>query len=183
MTDGAKKQAKRRKTDWAAVERDFRTGKWTSQELGDKYGVSRQAVDKQRKAGDWKQDLTEQIKLQTNALLTQRLVDDKVAKSSISVANSIEVAAEANAQILFKQQKRAAELQDALETAKFKVMELADTVSDIREVTALTTALNNLANATKTLNEQERKAHNMDSEESKKEASYEELLRSIQDAE
>jgi hypothetical protein len=48
MTDGAKKQAKRRKTDWAAVERDFRTGKWTSQELGDKYGVSRQAVDKQR---------------------------------------------------------------------------------------------------------------------------------------
>jgi hypothetical protein len=176
MTEQAKKQPKKRTTDWAAVERDYRTGKYTNRELGTKYGVSHQAVAKRAKSGNWQKDLGDAIKSATSARLVEELVKQEVAKSGQEVVNTVLVAAEANAQILLKQQKRAAELQDALEVAKFKVLELAGKVADIREVTSLTQALNNLANATKTLNEQERKAHGMDSEELKKEASYEEML-------
>ena len=155
----------RRNTDWEACERDYRTGKFTLQELGAKYGVTHQAVAKKAKQGDWKKDLQDEIKKATNARLTQELVEREVARSGNLVADTVEVAAAVNAQILLKQQRRAAELQDALDVAKAKVLQMADMVGDVREVAALTTALNNLANATKTLNEQERKAHNMDAEE------------------
>lgn len=182
-SEAKKKQPRRHKTDWAAVERDYRSGKWTSQELGDKYGISRQAVDKQRKAGNWRQDLTEQIKLQTNALLTQRLVDAKVAESSNLVANTVEVAAAANAQILEKQQGRIAELQGMLETGMDVLKQRAEALGDINDALRFTSALGNLASTAKTLNEQERRAHNMDTEESKTESSYEELLRAAKEFE
>lgn len=181
MSDEAgKKQSKKRNTDWDAVERDFRTGKYTSRELGAKYGVSHQAVAKKIKSGNWQKDLTDEIKSATNARLVRKLVDEEVAKSGQEVASTVLIAAEANAQILFKQQQRAADLQNVIDVAKAKVLKVADTVADVRDVSALTSAVNNLANATKTLNEQERRAHNMDAEEAEGgETGIEELWRRV----
>lgn len=180
MASEATKQPKKRNTDWDAVERDYRTGKFTLQELGAKYGVSHQAVAKKQKAGDWKKDLQEEIKQATKARVTKELVEREVARSGNLVADTVEVAAAVNAQILFKQQTRAAELQNIIDVAKSKLLEHVETLDGIRDVATLTTAVNNLANATKTLNEQERKAHNMDAEDGEsQETGIEELWRRV----
>lgn len=68
----AKPQApKKRRMDWEAVERDYRTGRFTDQELADKYGnlVSRQAVTKMAKTKGWQKDLTEAVRQATKASL------------------------------------------------------------------------------------------------------------------
>ena len=52
-----------RRVDWAAVERDFRTGKFTDIELAAKHGVARESIVRHRKDAQakdptaWAQDL------------------------------------------------------------------------------------------------------------------------------
>lgn len=76
----AKPQApKKRRMDWEAVERDYRTGRFTDQELADKYGnlVSRQAVTKMAKTKGWQKDLTEAVRQATKASLIQEQVKQR----------------------------------------------------------------------------------------------------------
>jgi hypothetical protein len=97
--------AKRRKVDWPAVERDFRTGNMTLRELGEKHGVSHQAVAKRSKNEGWTQDLGEQIRHATNAKLVANLVDNEVAKGGQAVANVVLAAAEVNTQVILSHRK------------------------------------------------------------------------------
>ena len=72
------------------------------------------------------------------------------------------VAAERNAQVILSHRSRLAALHQDVETAKRKLMEIGDSVADIREAATLVQAVGNLATATKTLIEQERKAFQLD---------------------
>lgn len=92
----------KRDTDWAAVERDYRTGKFTLRELAEKYHVSHQAVGKQVKTKGWTQDLSLAIKQATNAKLVSELVDKEIASGGQEVANTVLVAAEVNKQVILK---------------------------------------------------------------------------------
>lgn len=91
--------AKKPRTDWDAVHRDFRTGKFTHQELADKYGVSRAAVTKQARVNGWRQDLGEQIRQATNAKVAE-LVASEVAEGSQKVTDTVLAAAELNKQVI-----------------------------------------------------------------------------------
>jgi predicted DNA-binding protein YlxM (UPF0122 family) len=91
-----------RSTDWAAVERDYRTGKFTLRELAEKYDISHQAVGKQVKTKGWTQDLSLAIKQATNAKLVAELVDKEVAKGGQEVANTVLAAAELNKQVILR---------------------------------------------------------------------------------
>lgn len=154
------------KTDWDAVERDYRTGKFTLRELGEKFGVSHAAVRKQAVSNGWTQDLGEAIRIATNARLTQELVSNSVDKSFQEVSNTVAIAAEANAQIIRKHQARLVELHELADVAKSKLTAMSDTLADVREVAVFVQAASNLASTTKTIIEQERKAHNLDAETS-----------------
>jgi predicted DNA-binding protein YlxM (UPF0122 family) len=92
----------KRRADWDAVERDYRTGKFTLRELADKYGVSHQAIGKQVKTKGWTQDLSTAIKQATNAKLVAELVDKEVAKGGQEVAKTVLAAAELNKQVILK---------------------------------------------------------------------------------
>lgn len=92
----AAKGKPRAKTDWQAVERDYRTGKFTLRELGAKHGTSHVAIQKRSKKGEWTQDLAQQIRQATNA----RLVSSLVTKEAEKVTNTVLVAAEVNKEVI-----------------------------------------------------------------------------------
>lgn len=155
----------KRRADWSAIERDFRTSKFTLREIAAKYGVSHQAVSKRANNEAWPQDLSLAIKQATNAKLVDELVAKEIAKNGQLVANTVLAAAEVNTRIIQGHRVRLADITEAVAIAKAKLMAIGDSVTDIREAGAFVQAISNLATATKTLIEQERKAHNLDAEQ------------------
>jgi hypothetical protein len=170
--------ARRSDIDWDAIERDYRTGKFTLRELAAKHGVSHQAIAKRVKSKGWTQDLGEAIRVATNARLTQELVDAAVANGRQLVDCTVAIAAEANVQVIQGHRKRLADLAGAVETAKSKVLGFSDALVDIREAAVFVQAVGNLANATKVLIEQERKAHGLD-DQAQQQGGYEEMLAAV----
>lgn len=163
------------RTDWEAVERDYRTAKFTLRELAAKYACTHQAIGNQIKRHSWTQDLSVAIKQATDT----KLVNDLVAKSGQDVANTVLAAAEVNSRIILGHRIRLVDLASAVDTAKEKLLILGDSVADIREAATFVQAVGNLATATKTLIEQERKAHNLDVVQPKPESEVSTLLQSL----
>ena len=152
--------AKGRRVDWDAVERDYRTDKFTLRQLEAKHGVSYAQICRKASEKKWTRDLRETIKRATdNALLL-----DAVTAAQQSATNTVLVAAEVNKRIILGHRQRLTELADAVDQAKTKLLSLGDSVADIREAATFVQAAGNLASATKTLIEQERKAYQLDDE-------------------
>jgi hypothetical protein len=124
----------RRTTDWDAVERDYRTGKFTQRELADKYGVTHGAVGKQARARGWKKDLTEEIRRATNAKLTEQLVCSEVAKGSQQVANTIAAAAEVNTRVILGHRAGLQAITNVKRTLLSQIEQAASLLPDLAEV-------------------------------------------------
>lgn len=120
--------------DWDAVERDYRTGKFTQRELADKYGVTHGAIGKQARAGAWEKDLTAEIRQATNARLVSELVSSEVAKSSQEVAKTVLVAAEANAQVILGHRTGLKRITSIKETLLNQIEQAAQNLPDLAEV-------------------------------------------------
>ena len=127
------------RTDWQAVERDFRTASFTLRELAEKYGVSHQAIAKQAKKNEWSQDLTQAIRQATNAKLVNQLVDKEVAKGGQAVANTVLAAAEINKDVILGHRKglnRIAcikvKLLDQIEQAVENMVDLSEVIEMVR---------------------------------------------------
>jgi len=88
---------RKRLMDWEAVERDYRTGRFTDQELADKYGnlVSRQAVTKMAKTKGWQKDLTDAVRQATKASLIQEQVRQRLQADSQQVATKLPATSDA----------------------------------------------------------------------------------------
>lgn len=127
----------RRRVDWDAVERDYRTGKFTQRELADKYGVVHGAIGKQARAGAWEKDLTAEIRQATNARLVSELVSSEVAKSSQEVAKTVLVAAEANAQVILGHRTGLKRITSIKETLLNQIEQAAQNLPDLAEVIEL----------------------------------------------
>jgi hypothetical protein len=96
--------AKGKRTDYEAMERDYRTGSFTDQELATKYGKSRQAVTKMAGAKGWKKDLTKAVREATRASLiadeATKKVAEQVAKGVMATVDTVQAAAETNKQVI-----------------------------------------------------------------------------------
>lgn len=90
----------RRKVDWEAVERDYRTGQFTETELANKHKTSRSAVNKHSLKYGWTKDLQTEIRQATNAKLVADLVAKEVASGGKKVADAVLIAAEANKSVI-----------------------------------------------------------------------------------
>ncbi len=86
------------KTDWQAVERDYRTGKFTLRELEAKHGADNGLISRRAKRDGWTQDLSVAIRQATKA---------KLVKAADPVADAVVVneAAELNKQIILAHRK------------------------------------------------------------------------------
>lgn len=132
--------AKKPRTDWDAVERDYRTGEFTLRELATKHGPSHQAIAKNAKNKGWSQDLSVAIKQATNAKLVQDIVDKEVAKGGQEVANTVLAAAEVNKNVILGHRtglKRITSIQQQLlsqiEQAAANLPDLADVIEMARK--------------------------------------------------
>ncbi len=100
----------RRRPDWEAIERDYRTGQFSDQELADKHGnvISRQAISKRAKVQRWQKDLTREVRQATKAKLIAEQVAEKVAgevaervaKGGNATVEAVLAAAETNKQVI-----------------------------------------------------------------------------------
>lgn len=124
----------RRRADWEAIERDYRTGQFSDQELADKHGnvVSRQAISKRAKLQGWQKDLSREVRQATKAkLIADQVAEkvagevaDRVAKSGNATVQAVLAAAETNKQVILGHRRDIAKVRDitmtlvdALETA------------------------------------------------------------------
>lgn len=120
-TDGGPAPARRR-ADWEAIERDYRTGQFTDQELADKHGnvVSRQAISKRAKEKEWQKDLSREVRQATKAkLIAEQVreqvageVAEKVAKSGNATVQAVLAAAETNKQVILGHRRDIAKVRE-----------------------------------------------------------------------
>lgn len=106
-------EPKRKRIDWEAVERDYRTGQLSNVELAAKHRTnpatlcrkikSDQSIDQDR----WQKDLTEVVRQATNARLMAELVKDSVNDGQEQVNSVVKAAAEVNVQVIRQHQRDA----------------------------------------------------------------------------
>lgn len=94
------KQQKARSADWDAIERDFRTGKFTFRELEAKHGVNNATIARRAKREGWKQDLTDAVRQATNAALVAEIVQQECSGAQQNAATAVLAAAEVNKQVI-----------------------------------------------------------------------------------
>lgn len=92
---------KGKKHDWEAVERDFRTGKFTLRELEAKHGPSYAEISRRSKREAWTKDLRTIIKQATNAAVLR----ETVTNAQHDVTETVLAAAETNKQVILAHRK------------------------------------------------------------------------------
>ena len=66
-------QAQPRRIDWEAIERDYRTGRFTLRELESKHGRSASQICRRAQAEGWTQDLRDLVRQATSAAIIRDL--------------------------------------------------------------------------------------------------------------
>ena len=173
------KNPKRRDTDWDAVHRDYRTGKFTDRELAVKYGVTHTAVGKKRREGAWEKDLTEEIRQATNAALAKALVSKEVSKGCQEVSNVVQSAVEVNLRVIRGQHSRLDVMQDLFFAGASVAKKLLLEEGDARDCQAGVQAMATALSAGKVLTELERKVHKLDDDAQSSDNPVDALLRKI----
>nr|DAQ81584.1 MAG TPA: hypothetical protein [Caudoviricetes sp.] len=133
--------------------RDYRTGTFTDEELGSKYGRSRQAITKMAKVKGWKKDLSSAVRQATRASLIAHAATEKVAEQvaagSNATVDAVVIAAETNRRVILDHRddiRRARLLSNQLMSelelitvTPGKVTKLVDTLQADEQLTATET--------------------------------------------
>jgi len=129
----------KKKTDWDAVERDYRTGKYTLRELESKHGADNGLISRKAKKQGWTQDLAIAIKQATNAKLVQQLVSKEVSDGQQKVSNTIEVAATIGMNVILGHRKGLLNITNVkdlllhqIQQAAVNMVEIADIIEMVR---------------------------------------------------
>ena len=95
--DKAKGQdSPKKRADWEAIERDYRTGRYTLRELEGRHGVSYAEISRHSKKQGWTKDLRDIIKHATDAALLR----ETVTEAQKDVTETILIAAEMNKAVI-----------------------------------------------------------------------------------
>ncbi len=159
--------ADRKRVDWEAVERDYRTGSLSLRELGVKHGVDNAAIARKKKKEGWTQDLTSAVRQATNAALIQEIVSTAVSEGQQSVSTAVMAAAEVNRQVIVGHRKALQQLESDALSARARLLALAEGAADVREAAAVVTALEASGRTLKLVIEGQRKAFGLDDEDEK----------------
>lgn len=161
---GGQESNRRKPVDWDAVARDYRLGQFTLREMAHKHGCSHQAIAKRAKEHGWTQDLGEQIRQATNAKLVAKLVNQRVASGGQEIANVVLAAAEIKAAVVMRHRSRLEVLARDADAARAKLLQMMESVADVKEAGALVSAVESAVRTEKILIEQERKSHQLDND-------------------
>lgn len=86
----------RRRADWEAIERDYRTGHFTLRELEAKHGISYAQISRKSTELKWTKDLREVIKQATDAALLR----ETVTEAQKDATETVLVVAEMNTRVI-----------------------------------------------------------------------------------
>jgi len=126
--------ARKRRTDWDAVERDYRTGRFTLRELETKYEVNNSTISRRADKHGWTQDLSTAIKQATNAKLIQSIVAAECSTAQQNAADTVLAAAEVNKQVILGHRKGLQELTSVKRTLLDQIQQAAAMLPDLAEV-------------------------------------------------
>ena len=124
----------KRRTDWEAVERDYRTGRFTLRELETKYEVNNSTISRRADKHGWTQDLSTAIKQATNAKLIQSIVAAECSTAQQNAADTVLAAAEVNKQVILGHRKGLQELTSVKRTLLDQIQQAAALLPDLEEV-------------------------------------------------
>jgi hypothetical protein len=162
------KESKYKRIDWPAVQRDYRPGNLTQQELAAKHKLNEATLcrkikaDRAKDPSAWPQDLTELVKQATDARLMAELVKGVAKDGQEQAKTTVLAAAELNAQVILRHRGRLEKLNADADHARAKLIELAAGIADIKEAATYVSALEASARTAKIVIEAERKAYNLD---------------------
>ena len=126
--------ARKRRTDWDAVERDYRTGRFTLRELETKYEVNNSTISRRADKHGWTQDLSTAIKQATNAKLIQSIVAAECSTAQQNAADTVLAAAEVNKQVILGHRTGLLELTSVKRTLLDQIQQAAALLPDLAEV-------------------------------------------------
>lgn len=126
--------ARKRRTDWDAVERDYRTGRFTLRELETKYEVNNSTISRRADKHGWTQDLSTAIKQATNAKLIQSIVAAECSTAQQNAADTVLAAAEVNKQVILGHRKGLQELTSVKRALLDQIQQAAALLPDLAEV-------------------------------------------------
>ncbi len=130
----------RKRIDWEAIEREFRTGKFSQVELSKKFGVAEATLCRRIKADQkadmsrWQPDLTLAVRQATNAVLMANLVKSEVNEGQEQVKTNILVAAEMSADVILGHRKGLRHITDIKELLLDQIQQAATHMVDLAEV-------------------------------------------------
>lgn len=128
------------RVDWEAIQRDYRTGKFSDGELAEKHALSRESIVRARKRdqakdpASWAQDLGPQVRAATNALLMQEMVADKITEGHTKVTDVILVTAEANKQVVLGHRTALQRITAVAGVLMGQIEQAASQMADLSEV-------------------------------------------------
>lgn len=95
--------------DWEAIEKKYRLGLLSTQQIADEYGVNKSSISRRAKQYGWIQDRTDEVNTVANALLTQSLCIN-APENATPGAFDIQVAAQTQANVVLGHRKGLARL-------------------------------------------------------------------------
>ena len=169
--------AERKKTDWEAIEREFRANQLSICEIARRHGISDAAIHQKRKRLAkkgivWTRDLATSVKNK----IRDKLVRDGVSKSNVSDDEIVEEAANRGVEVIKLHRKDIISLGELIEQIKSELKDnptrvhISSYKGEITEtILSLTAAekamaVNNLANAQHKKIQLERQAFNLNGE-------------------
>lgn len=170
----------RTRTDWDAVERDYRATSLTLREIGAKHGVSHVAVMNKAKQREWiRGDLAKVVRDATAAALIQKTVTDDVTAAYHGLTEAVAAQVTINTRVVTEHRTRLTKLLRDADAASVKLMALADKVSDVREASVLVGAIESLTRTTAKIIEKERQAYDLDDNGRGGDGGYEQKLEDV----
>lgn len=90
--------SEKRKTDWEAIERDFRAGMLSLRETGRRHGVTEGAIRKKAKAEGWARPLAEKVRKAVREKLVridgthpQRATDAEIVEAAAEIGKEVQL--------------------------------------------------------------------------------------------
>ncbi len=120
----------KRRADWEAVERDYRTGRFTLRELETQHGVSYAQISRKAKELGWSKDLREVIKQATDAAVLR----ETVTQAQKDTTETVLVAAEINKQVILAHRTGLRAITDVKQALLSQISQAAELLPDLDEV-------------------------------------------------
>lgn len=127
---GAAVAPKRVRTDWEAVERDYRTGKYTLRELEMEHHVSIAQISRKASSLQWTKDLRDAIRQATDAAL----LHENVTEAQKNVTDTIVVAAEVAKNVILGHRTGLNRLSEVKRKLLAQIEQAAENMVDLSEV-------------------------------------------------